>query len=105
MALVGNSRQLPTRWRVEDTNKGKKDVTHVRYSSNGRVCGVLVAEDCLEQNQEQHVQNDEKHYEIGLEKKFELIILVTKITQISSSQNNSMEFNMLRLDSTICHKI
>lgn len=33
-------------WKVEGMNKVKNDVTHVKYSLIGMVCGVLVVDVC-----------------------------------------------------------
>ena len=44
--LAKNTTPKATVWKVEDTNKAKNDAIHVKYSLNGRVCGVHVADVC-----------------------------------------------------------
>jgi hypothetical protein len=43
---VKNTRPKVTAMKVEDMNRVKKDALNVKYSSNGRVCGVLVVDVC-----------------------------------------------------------
>ena len=46
MDLVKNSRLKVTGVKVGDMNRVKNDVLNVKYSLNGRDCGVLVVDVC-----------------------------------------------------------